>query len=567
MASNFFPLEHLASNYTVLEEFFSKFSKQIVLMNLNLKQKDQIIKLSSEMLTSMHEFQKSLVKQKTNTEKVFDNTFIFAIGKLNEIDTQIKRNKIMERSSSYVEPIEMSSGFKYTNVMDKDSGKIVRTTEQCTFQFVSLMKTLTSLFSKEEFERIYINYNSTHQCKDNIYERFCCGSVYQNSSFFKEYPMAIQVKIFVDDFEPCNALKSKAGKHKINAYYGQINIFPPEFSSKLSHIFLIALCDSSDSKNVFANTDNVIETIKNDLRLLESNGIRTYSGKTLKGTLMSTIFDNLGGNILLGFNSSFNANYYCRICEASKSECQQMTKKCKELRRTIESYNRCVVNVTCNESNSNSLGVKSYCKLNDLEHFHTMLNIVVDPMHDFLEGAMSVLMKKILEFCVDSKIVSLKEIQLLVDCFDYGYIYKTNVPSKVQLDKKKNLGQNASQSYCLMIHLPFILFKFKEKLINVWKPVECLLRMFHIIKSVHITENDIQALEKLTQEHMELFKEQFNTHLRPKHHLILHYASVIRSMGPVIYLWVMRMEAKHQYFNRVAQNTKNFVNLKKTLAK
>lgn len=186
-------------------------------------------------------------------------------------------------------------------------------------------------------------------------------------------------------------------------------------------------------------------------------------------------------------------------------------------------------------------------------------------MHDFLEGAIPLLLEKIFKYCIDTKTVSLSGIQSLVECFDYGHLYKTNFPSKVRLEKK-NLGQNASQSYCLMIHLPFILFKFKDKLIDIWKPVECLLRMFQIIKFVHITEHDLQDLEKLTQKHLESFMQHFQTHLRPKHHLILHYASVIRSMGPAIYLWVMRMEAKHQYFNRIAQSTKNFVNLKQTLA-
>lgn len=563
MADNFYSLYN-SMDYTKLEKFFSRFSKEIVSLNLNMKQKDELIKLSSEMLMTMSEFGDKLVEDKMSAEKVFKSTFKFSIDKLNGINSQLKRNKIMKSSESYVEPVEMSSGFKYINVIDKVSGKMVRKTKQCTFQFIPPRKTLTSLFSNEEIEKIYVQYNQYHQCKEGSYERFCCGSVFQNNAFFTENPMAIQVKIFVDDFEPCNALKSKAGMHKITAFYGQINNFPSEFSSKLDHIFLIALCDASDSKSELTDTNNVIETIKNDLKLLESDGIETCSGRKIKGTLMSAIFDNLGGNVLLGLNSSFNSNYYCRICETPKSECQRMSKEDPSKKRTIESYNRSLANLSI-QPNSETFGVKVPCKLNDLRFFHTMENIVVDPMHDILEGAIPFLLERIFEYCNNQGIASTDKIQSLVECFDYGNLNKANVPSKVRTEKK-NMGQNASQSYCLMTHLPFILFKFKEKLLDVWKPVESLLRILQIIKSVQISEPDLEDLEEHIETHMESIMQIFKTHLRPKHHLITHYVSVIRSMGPAISLWVMRMEAKHQYFKRLAQNTKNFMNLKKTLA-
>lgn len=50
---------------------------------------------------------------------------------------------------------------------------------------------------------------------------------------------------------------------------------------------------------------------------------------------------------------------------------------------------------------------------------------------------------------------------------------------------------------------------------------------------------------------MESFKEKFNAKLKPKQHLLTHYPSVIRLLGPTNNYWMMR----------------NFTNITKTLAR
>lgn len=52
----------------------------------------------------------------------------------------------------------------------------------------------------------------------------------------------------------------------------------------------------------------------------------------------------------------------------------------------------------------------------------------------------------------------------------------------------------------------------------------------------------------------------------PKQHFLTHYPRIIKEIGPVINNWCMRMEAKHSFFTRIADSTKNFVNITKTLA-
>lgn len=149
--------------------------------------------------------------------------------------------------------------------------------------------------------------------------------------------------------------------------------------------------------------------------------------------------------------------------------------------------------------------------------------------------------------------------------FSIWRFVEKNAPSKIRLDKK-NLGQNASQAKCLILHLPYILFQFKVDLQNIWLAVESMLQIIQILLSDQMNDNDLERLSDKIRTHLQCYQLFFDQPLKPKHHFLLHYARVIRLMGPVVRFWALRMEAKHQYFKRVIRNTSNFINIKLTLA-
>lgn len=569
MASNYYELKKntLPNDHSSLNSQLNEFESKILSLEISFDQKNSVIKQCEELLSGLHGYvRKSIESKPTKAIKIIDDTFMYAKQHLCGVDSRYKREKMMGASSFYVEPIELASGFKYLTGKSKLNEKILQKTLPSTFMFVSLHKILTVLFSYEEFENLYIEYNSSHVCNSNEYIRFCCGDVYQKSQFFQSNELAIQIKIFSDDFEPCDALKSRTGKHKLTAFYMQINNLPSKYLSRLSNIYLVALCDAVDSKNEYANTNNVIDIIVNDLKSLETVGITTKSGKNLKGTLICTPFDNLGGNILYGFGGSFNANYFCRFCTATKNECHDMVSENVEVIRTAQLYNEfLILHEPDDEPSIDWCGIKLYSHLNNLNHFHTMTNHSIDIMHDILEGAAPFVMERLFKYIIEQKIANMNQIQHLFDCFYFGDQFKASIPSKIRIEKK-NLGQSASQMYCLLIHIPFILFKFKNQLISVWKPIETLLQILQTVLSAQISNDDVNTLENIIRDHLISIKNIFGEHLRPKHHFLTHYPRIIRAMGPIIYFWVMRMEAKHQYFKRIAQETKNFINLKKTMA-
>lgn len=475
----------------------------------------------------------------------------------------------MQTSIAFVPPEEKSTGYTFKRVYDENAKCLVSKSFQTTFQFIPITKTLESLFNDAFFEETYMNNNKykDHNCGNGNYTNFCCGKVYSSNTFFKSNPSAIQINLFTDDFEPCDPLKSKVGLHKMTAFYFQINNLPQKWLSKTNNIYLVALSDAKDVKNELADVENVINTIILDLKKLESQGIVTRSKNKLKGALVYCSFDNLGGNVLFGFSGGFMANYYCRICTSKRQECQKMVEENRSTLRTRSEYESMI---KCLDSNNppnltQSKGIKSKCALNMLNNFHVVENITTDFMHDGFEGIVGFTIEAVLNYCVQNKIATIEQLQSLVHSFHYGDLSKSNIPSKLILDKK-NVGQNASQARCLILNLPFILFKYKDQLKSIWMVVESLLQIIQILMSDEMNELDLERLSGLIKTHLQCYQLYFNLDLKPKHHFLTHYATVIRSMGPVIRFWAMRMEAKHQFFKRIVYKTRNFTNLKKTLA-
>lgn len=167
---------------------------------------------------------------------------------------------------------------------------------------------------------------------------------------------------------------------------------------------------------------------------------------------------------------------------------------------------------------------------------------------------------------ISLKIITDSTLQQKFQYFDYGYLNKKNTPFLVDINKN-SLNQTGSQIMCLFRCTPFVLFEFKDhpKLNNAWKCLQTLLRVSQIVHSTCITDADIQSLRELVTEHLKLFQSEFKTTLINKHHMLLHYATLITKMGPVIFMSMMRGESKHQDLKRIISSNRNFVNITKTI--
>lgn len=155
-------------------------------------------------------------------------------------------------------------------------------------------------------------------------------------------------------------------------------------------------------------------------------------------------------------------------------------------------------------------------------------------------------------------------LQNKIHFLNYG-LYDKNLPSQVQIHKE-NLNQNASQLMCLFRNIGFILYDFQDNEIikNIWICVQSLQKV--VKDSSVIYESDIQVLSDQITTHLKSILDILLVQLLPKHHLLLHYPGIIREMGPIIHMSMMRYEAKHKALKTTAKRGNNYINITKTIS-
>lgn len=205
---------------------------------------------------------------------------------------------------------------------------------QESFQYVSILNTLSALSSDEKFRKMYVDYNiNKHKYETGSLIDFCCGSRYKESNIF-ESPVSIQIQLGIDDFEPCCAIKSKDKLHKMTGIYFQIRNIPNQYRSRLNNIYLVALCKTENMDKDTDQFDYIANFIVNELKLLETEGIQIENGSILKGSLIQILADNLGADTISGFTKSFNAQYSCRFCISDSNDRRNLSIECPDKTRT-----------------------------------------------------------------------------------------------------------------------------------------------------------------------------------------------------------------------------------------
>ena len=92
-----------------------------------------------------------------------------------------------------------------------------------------------------------------------------------------------------------------------------------------------------------------------------------------------------------------------------------------------------------------------------------------------------------------------------------------------------------------------------------------MLEITGICLSRTISVNILGYLKSLVMAHLQLFKDVFNKNITPKQHCLVHLPGQILKFGPLIRLWAMRFEGKHQQFKNISKIIESFKNLPKTL--
>lgn len=104
---------------------------------------------------------------------------------------------------------------------------------------------------------------------------------------------------------------------------------------------------------------------------------------------------------------------------------------------------------------------------------------------------------------------------------------------------------------------------------EVWNFYLMLLKIVDCLLSYEFTNNSIINLKQLIliTQHNYLYVTLFNDTLKPKHHNLIHYPTVIEHSGSPRHYWCIRFEGKHKELKMYARSTSSRKNITLTLAK
>ncbi|GFU02933.1 hypothetical protein NPIL_87451, partial [Nephila pilipes] len=289
--------------------------------------------------------------------------------------------KSFKANNRYIDPVEVFLGSRYEQKLSKD-GIPKQILRKDTCQYISITKTMQHIISLDGF----INLFQTYKCDKNARDSTLCniqdGFYYYSNPTFTAID-TITIELFIDDVEVVNPLGSHTGIHKLGFVYFTIKDIPVSLQSNLGSIFLVNVHYSLDVEKYGYKA--IFEPLIQDLKQLLDQGIK-FQGNTYKIALWQILGDNLGLNKLFGFVECFTANFCCRFCLAHKNVMQKMIKEDISLLHHKAGHDTHVRDVIERNISTAMCGVKSDCPFNELGYWHITSNLVVDVMHDLLEG-------------------------------------------------------------------------------------------------------------------------------------------------------------------------------------
>lgn len=479
-----------------------------------------------------------------------DETFFQSVSQ------SVKGNKISASGFPHVQPLEIRLG-------EAASRKHV-------MHIIPLKNLLTILLSNHDIvARIRSNLEMT---RDNACDEKLFDVKYTVSHAGS--PIDIPLMFYIDEFEPCNPLGSRRKVHKLSGIYFTIASIPAHLRSKLKSLFLYGLVYHKYVKAygygaIFRNLIQELQDLyDNPLQVTLKNG----DSLSFNVRLLLVTADNLSAHDILGLQTHFNCGKVSRYCLTDHSEMRIKFDSVTCPTRSHEQYKRQIVELgNFPEQVKLDYGIKARCVFDEIPYIDVTKLVPPDVMHDFLEGVAPTVICVSLLNIIQNSALTLGALNDRLASFKYGSADIKNkygsTLTNVQLNKFTIPG-TASEKYCLLRLLPLVLHDIMATT-PAPKGIKLLLKCLdisEIIMAFVINREWVSHLHALIIEHHKLVKELAPVALRPKFHFLTHYPQLIFIYGPPRHYYTMRFESMHQYFKRLTERTKNFINLTHTLS-
>lgn len=474
-----------------------------------------------------------------------------------------------------VEPKEVQMGIVY-----KGDGQAATVKDKQVYaQVIPFKDSLSQILSNISMYNMIFNSNHT---ESTFYESIKDGSEFKNNTICKKYKNnALLLQLYEDDIEVVNPLGANVKKHKLlNMYFTILNL-PEYVRSNLKSISLLSIAKSKYVKEFGREAclkdflDGVAQLESDEGLSLKING-QTI---TLHGTLLCVAGDNLSMNHLGGFKVGFAfAKHPCRHCmiehcELSKFFCEGdlCLRNENEHRVQLEALADKTVPKGELDARSIQYGVVGPSILSRLKYIDVTKMLPPDIMHNLWEGVCDIEIKALLFYLIEElAVLSLDQINYLLDSFPYAPEISKNKPSKIEkqhLKEDGQLRQSASQTSVLLIVLPIVLSEYVSTEDKRYMNFILLVQISQLLLAFKVKKESIPELRQMIYEHNSQFVRLYpHISYTPKFHFLLHGPSVIEMFGATRNAWCMRFESRHAWFVRVAARTNNFKNIEKTLA-
>lgn len=222
-----------------------------------------------------------------------------------------------------------------------------------------------------------------------------------------------------------------------------------------------------------------------------------------------------------------------------------------------------------NSNNSSTTGIKENCIFNTINSFHVTANFAVDMMHDIFEGVSHYDLCHIINKFIEMRYFDLNTLNNRKMLFNYGDIEIGNISPAITSNNLScfHLKMTAREMMTFVHLFPLMIGDLVPYDDELWLFLLNFLDIIEILLCLDIPSDLADRLRFLVKQHHTDYVQLFTDTLKPKHHLMLHYCSVILQSGPPRNYWSFRYEAKHKEFKSYARAITSRKNICVSLAK
>jgi hypothetical protein len=487
-----------------------------------------------------------------------------------KFSSRYKRTKFLVNECNLIQPQEVLLGTR-----DREIRGVLKTVRDMGY-IIPLKGLLQSLVNMPEVLNCIDN---PHNSTDEYLWDICDGEYVRTHPLFSTNRNALQIMLYMDDLEIVNPLGAHTRKHKMSMFYVTLLNIPPEYRSRLSSIYLLAIAKTQQLKRHGLN--KILRDFIETINLMSSTGIEliinSETRRTFKGGLVCLTADTPAANLLCGFKEGVGfAKKPCRACHVSAMEMSQKLLPSQLQLRTYEDHlEKCSLlfdqHLTKGTRTLWSMrwGINSKSVLLQIAGFDVCKHVLFDPMHVLLEGLLPNELALLLYFCIEVKhFFTLKWLNAELGSFPYTYLQMRDKPEPIQKTHYFNELKVKQTSGCMLVLcdvLPFILAKKVPHDDPKFANFICLIQITYLFISPCNSATTADDLQQLVWKHHTAFKKQYpKTSFTPKMHFLIHASRQLALFGPGRPHWCMRYEAKNSYFSSI--KWKNFKNLPKSMA-